>query len=139
MNSLKPMRFIGAVLLTAVAGLVLASAQDAPDVGPKAAVVVSAKESHIGNLTGHSADAKSDYRRYCAGCHGNYGDGEGENAPWLDPKPRNFTLGQFKCRSTPTGTLPTDEDLYDTIGRGVVDSNMPQWLPLTDQARVDMV
>ncbi|HLX85927.1 MAG TPA: cytochrome c [Terriglobales bacterium] len=139
MNSLKPMRFIGAVLLTAVAGLVLASAQDAPDVGPKAAVVVSAKESHIGNLTGHSADAKSDYRRYCAGCHGNYGDGQGENAPWLDPKPRNFTLAQFKCRSTLTGTLPTDEDLYNTIARGLTNSNMPIWNTFSKQQRANLV
>jgi len=95
--------------------------------------------SHVHGKTGHAVAAQGNYRRYCAGCHGDWGDGEGENAQWLEPKPRNFTLGQFKCRSTPTGTLPTDEDLYDTIGRGVVDSNMPQWLSLTDQARIDMV
>ena len=76
-------------------------------------------ESHIGKLTGHAQDADMQYRRYCVGCHGEIGNGEGENAQWLDPKPRNFTLGIFKCRSTPTGTLPTDTDLYDTIGRGV--------------------
>ena len=96
-------------------------------------------ESHVHGKTGHAGAAQVNYRRYCAGCHGDWGDGEGENAQWLEPKPRNFTLGQFKCRSTPTGTLPTDQDLYDTVGRGVVDSNMPQWLPLTDQGRVDMV
>jgi mono/diheme cytochrome c family protein len=96
-------------------------------------------DSHVSGKTGHARAAQGNYRRYCAGCHGDWGDGDGENAQWLEPKPRNFTLGQFKCRSTPTGTLPTDEDLYATIGRGVVDSNMPQWLPLTDQARVDMV
>jgi len=96
-------------------------------------------ESSIHGKTGHAANAKVNYRRYCTGCHGDYGDGEGENAQWIDPKPRNFTLGQFKCRSTPTGTLPTDEDLYNTIGRGIVNSNMPQWLPLTDDERVDMV
>src|SRR5690242_1819308 len=70
-------------------------------------------ESHVGHRVGHAASAKEPYRRYCAGCHGNLGDGEGENAVWLDPKPRNFTLATFKCRSTPTGTLPTDEDLFD--------------------------
>ena len=48
-------------------------------------------ESHIGNLTGHAAAAKTTYRRYCVGCHGELGDGEGENAQWIDPKPRNFT------------------------------------------------
>lgn len=96
-------------------------------------------ESHVGNMTGHARAAAMNYRRYCVGCHGEEGDGEGENAQWLDPKPRNFTLGQFKCRSTPTGTLPTDQDLYNTIGRGLINSNMPQWVPLTNQERVDMV
>ena len=96
-------------------------------------------EAHAAGRTGHAAAAKMTYRRFCVGCHGDLGDGEGENAPWLDPKPRNFTLGIFKCRSTPTSTLPTDEDLYDTIGRGLVTSNMPQWIPLTDQERVDLV
>jgi len=96
-------------------------------------------ESNVHGRTGHAENARVNYRRYCTGCHGDYGDGEGENAQWIDPKPRNFTLGQFKCRSTPTGTLPTDDDLYNTIGRGIVNSNMPQWLPLTDDERVDMV
>jgi len=96
-------------------------------------------ESHVGGVTGHAPAAKQNYRRYCWGCHGELGDGEGENAQWLDPKPRNFTLATFKCRSTPTGTLPTDEDLFNTIGRGIQHSGMPQWIPLTKQARVDMV
>ena len=82
-------------------------------------------ESHIGNVTGHAKNAQYDYRRYCVGCHGERGDGMGENAPWIDPKPRDFQLGIFKCRSTPTGTLPTDQDLSDTIARGLDRSNMP--------------
>src|SRR5438309_1575042 len=96
-------------------------------------------ESHIGSLTGHASAAKMDYRRYCAGCHGDLGDGQGENAQWIDPKPRDFTIAQFKCRSTPTGTLPTDEDLFDTIARGLDNSNMPQWNTFTKQQRADLV
>lgn len=96
-------------------------------------------EAHVGNLTGHAKDAAINYRRYCAGCHGDLGDGEGENAVWLDPKPRNFTLATFKCRSTPSGTLPTDEDIYNTVGRGLESSNMPSWNPLSNQARIDLV
>jgi cytochrome c oxidase cbb3-type subunit 2 len=96
-------------------------------------------EAHIGNLTGHAKAAETDYRRYCVGCHGDEGDGEGENAQWLDPKPRNFTLGQFKCRSTPSGTLPTDEDLYNTIARGLDRSVMPPWNTFTHQQRADLV
>ena len=96
-------------------------------------------ESHIGNITGHAKAAKTDYRRYCVGCHGDLGDGNGENSPGSDPKPRDFQLGVFKCRSTPTGTLPTDEDLFDTIARGLDRSNMPQWSTFTKQERADLV
>jgi cytochrome c oxidase cbb3-type subunit 2 len=96
-------------------------------------------EAHAGKLTGHAKKAALNYRRYCTGCHGDLGDGEGENAQWIDPKPRNFTLATFKCRSTASGTLPTDEDLYETVGRGVQSSNMPSWNPLSDQARIDLV
>lgn len=96
-------------------------------------------ESHIGNITGHAKTAKMDYRRYCVGCHGELGDGNGENFPWIDPKPRDFQLGIFKCRSTPTGTLPTDQDLFDTIARGLDRSNMPQWSTFTKQQRADLV
>ncbi len=100
-------------------------------------------EAHVGNLTGHAKDAAADYRRYCVGCHGDLGDGNGENANWMEPplfpKPRNFQLGIFKCRSTPTGTLPTDQDLFDAIGRGFDRSNMPIWNTFTKQQKVDLV
>lgn len=104
-----------------------------------AAVSLPAQESHVGKLDGHAAAGKKEYRRYCVGCHGPAGDGMGENAQWIEPKPRDFTTAVFKCRSTPTGTLPTDEDLYQSIGRGFASTNMPSWLPLTGQVRADLV
>ncbi len=96
-------------------------------------------ESHIGSVTGHAKNAQYGYRRYCVGCHGERGDGNGENAPYIDPKPRDFQLGIFKCRSTPTGTLPTDQDLSDTIARGIDRSNMPSWNTFTSQQKADLV
>ena len=129
---------LGCLALGAFSILPLA-AQDAPDVGPHPAQPLKNLESHIGNLTGHAKDGKMDYRRYCAGCHGDAGDGNGENAQWLDPKPRDFTIATFKCRSTPTGTLPTDEDLYNTIKRGVTNSQMPVWNTFSGQQRADLV
>jgi mono/diheme cytochrome c family protein len=95
--------------------------------------------AHVSGLTGNAATGKEDYRRWCVGCHGKEGNGEGENAPYLDPKPRDFTEALFRWRSTPTGTLPTDQDIYDTITRGVVDTHMPTWRPLTPQTRIDLV
>ena len=141
MNSLKPVNVLHATLtLMLAAGFVTSAAgQDAPDVGPPPPGPPKVRESHIGNITGHSQAAKSDFRRYCAGCHGDLGDANGENAVWLDPKPRDFTIATFKCRSTPTGTLPTDEDLYNSIVRGFANSNMPIWNTFTKQQRADLV
>jgi cytochrome c oxidase cbb3-type subunit I/II len=99
----------------------------------------AAQESHIGNLTGNAATGQKLYKRSCIGCHGINGDGAGENAQWIDPKPRDFTAALFKCRSTPTGTLPTDEDLFNAMSRGFVTTNMPMWLPLAAQNRADLV
>src|ERR1700726_3117476 len=104
-------------------------------------LLVSAQhgESHIGKLSGHADAGKQLYFRYCWGCHGYRGDGNGENAPYLNILPRNFVAGTFKCRSTPTGTLPTDQDLYNSLVRGFNNSNMPSWITLTDQNRADLV
>jgi len=96
-------------------------------------------ESHVGNLTGHSSAGEPLYFRYCWGCHGPHGDGNGENAPYLNPMPRNFVAGAFKCRSTPTGTLPLDSDLYNSLVRGFNFTNMPSWAVLTAQNRADLV
>jgi cytochrome c oxidase cbb3-type subunit 2 len=95
--------------------------------------------SHIGSLVGHARAGREDYRRYCIGCHGPLGNGEGENAQWIEPKPRDFTEGTFRCRSTSTGELPTDQDLYNTLSRGFVTTNMPSWFAITDQEKADLV
>ena len=141
MNSFKSVHFSGAILsfVLASGSAVAVSAQEAPDVGPHPPTPLPNMESHIGHVVGHAKNAKSDFRRYCAGCHGDQGDGNGENAVWLDPKPRDFTIATFKCRSTLTGTLPTDEDLFNTIGRGLTNSNMPIWNTFTRQQRADLV
>ena len=51
------------------------------------------------------------YERSCVSCHGPRGAGDGVAAPQLDPRPRDFTRGMFKFRSTPSGTMPTLDDL----------------------------
>lgn len=98
-----------------------------------------AQQSHIGKLAGNANHGRALYIRYCIFCHGPEGDGRGESAPYLDPKPRDFTKALFKCRSTPSGTLPLDSDLYNTISRGIHASGMPSWKPLLPQERADLV
>jgi len=79
------------------------------------------------------------YGRRCAGCHGVKGDGNGPAATFLDPRPRNFTLGSFKFRTTPSGSLPTDGDLYRTITRGVRWTAMPTWHELPEKDRLSVI
>jgi mono/diheme cytochrome c family protein len=67
------------------------------------------------------------YGRRCVFCHGEQGAGDGPVADYLDPRPRDFTLGIFKFRSTKTGGLPTDDDLFRTLTQGVKGTAMPSW------------
>ena len=71
------------------------------------------------------------YARHCVTCHGETGDGRGELAAGMFPKPRPFKDGVFKYRSTPPGTLPTDEDLARTIAGGLVGTSMPTFSQLS--------
>jgi mono/diheme cytochrome c family protein len=79
------------------------------------------------------------FDRYCISCHGVKGDGRGPTADWVDPRPRVLTSGIFKFRSTPSGELPTDDDLYRTISRGLAHTFMPRWESLTEIERRDLV
>jgi cytochrome c oxidase cbb3-type subunit 2 len=79
------------------------------------------------------------YGKYCVSCHGTQGDGRGPTAEWVDPRPRNFTSGTFKFRSTASGELPTDADLARTIENGLNHTNMPHWRALTPIERRDLV
>ena len=78
------------------------------------------------------------YLKYCPQCHGEKGDGEGYATPHLLPKPRNFTTGKFKVRTTPTGALPTHQDLVNIIRRGMPYTSMPAWPNLADQEVSDL-
>jgi mono/diheme cytochrome c family protein len=65
----------------------------------------------------------------CVACHGNRGQGDGTVgstlSPGRAPQPRNFTAGEFKFRSTPTGELPTTADLFRTVTEGIRASGGP--------------
>jgi DMSO reductase family type II enzyme heme b subunit len=69
-------------------------------------------------------EGRAIYFRRCSFCHGLLGDGEGPAAKFLDPRPRDFTLGTFKFRTTESGELPTNEDLFRTVSRGLSGTGM---------------
>jgi cytochrome c oxidase cbb3-type subunit 2 len=75
------------------------------------------------------------YRENCAACHGEKGDGKGPQADRLKTKPRDFTTGIYKFRSTLSGSLPLDEDIFRTISRGVRGTSMLAQLHLSEKER----
>ena len=72
------------------------------------------------------------YEVNCSQCHGERGDGQGIATPFVLPKPRDFTSGKFKVRTTPSGALPTTEDLKNIIRAGMPYTAMPGWPQFTD-------
>ena len=82
---------------------------------------------------------KAVYDQHCGACHGATGDGNGPATVWLFPKPRNFQSGLFKIQSTPAASLPSDEDLFQTITRGMQGSSMPSFTYLSEPQRRDVV
>src|SRR2546421_6191956 len=53
------------------------------------------------------------YLRSCQTCHGPDGRGNGPAAPSMSPRPRDFTQGQLKYKSTAAEVPPTDGDLLN--------------------------
>jgi mono/diheme cytochrome c family protein len=97
------------------------------------------QNSSVSEVNAGYAPGKIVYEQHCAACHGVTGDGNGPAAVWLFPKPRNFSSGLFKIQSTPSGSLPSDEDLFQTVTRGMPGSSMPSFTYLTDQQRTNVV
>ncbi|MCH7760648.1 c-type cytochrome [candidate division TA06 bacterium] len=67
------------------------------------------------------------YQESCIFCHGEKGKGEGHIADYLWPRPRDFTAATFKLRTTASGEVPFDSDLFQTITNGIPGTAMPEW------------
>lgn len=96
------------------------------------------------NASGMDTDpGKKVYEERCQICHGANGDGKGlvgiikrseKSGRVLDVRPRDFTTGVFRFRSTPTGCLPDDRDLMRLVDTGITKSFMP---PHKDELTTD--
>ena len=83
---------------------------------------------------------KAVYDKWCAGCHGADGKGQGSAAGYMLPRPRDFTLGLYQIRTTASGELPTDADLLAVIDDGMPGTAMPGWrTQLSQQDRNNLV
>jgi mono/diheme cytochrome c family protein len=79
------------------------------------------------------------YAQHCAVCHGAAGHGNGPAAPSLRPRPRDFSAGIFKLKSTAATDPPTLVDVQQTILHGMPGTSMPGWHDLLSAAEVDAV
>ena len=70
---------------------------------------------------------KKVYEKWCMNCHGQEGEGNGPAADFFTPRPRDFTFGLYKIRSTGSGELPTDQDLIQIVTHGMAGTGMPNW------------
>src|SRR2546422_7466071 len=83
---------------------------------------------------------KAVYVKWCAGCHGDTGAGDGPAASHMLPRPRDFTGAIYKIRTTASGQLPTDQDVLRSIDDGLPGTAMPAWKDrLSERERRDVV
>jgi cytochrome c oxidase cbb3-type subunit 2/cytochrome c oxidase cbb3-type subunit I/II len=72
------------------------------------------------------------YQDYCVGCHGPVGDGNGPAAPYLDPRPVNFTtLKRHLVQGKYIGGI-----LYYQIMNGITGSAMPYFKKHLESAKI---
>jgi DMSO reductase family type II enzyme heme b subunit len=100
------------------------------------APLILARSAH--GQSGDGNAGKAVYEAKCALCHGSKGDGKGAAAELLVPRPRDFTSGLYKIRSTANKT-PTDQDLFKIITNGMPGTSMPGWTVLPEKDRWNLV
>jgi mono/diheme cytochrome c family protein len=79
---------------------------------------------------------KNVYDAHCVECHGDTGRGDGPSAAYLTPHPRDFASAKYKIRSTESGSVPTDEDLMQSVRQGLYGTAMPAWDRILSDAEI---
>lgn len=90
-------------------------------------VVALPRTAHGAPLTQDTAQGRAVYQKWCAGCHGDQGAGDGEAARYMLPRPRDFRGAIYQIRTTASGELPTDADIMHAIDEGLPGTAMPGW------------
>jgi DMSO reductase family type II enzyme heme b subunit len=82
-------------------------------------------------------EAAEIYQLRCAVCHGETGAGDGPAAEFVYPRPRDFTLGLWKYKTSPGDLAPRDADLFDIIKNGLPGTSMPGWSGLFSDRQIE--
>jgi len=73
---------------------------------------------------------------FCAACHGVGGRGDGPGAAELTPRPRDFTSGKFRYRSTESGSRPRRSDIEHVVQVGRAGTAMPAFGGLLSKSEI---
>lgn len=101
--------------------------------------VVAATAVMTANSTAHAGRGSPQagrelYLTHCQQCHGPDGKGDGSASVYLMRRPRNFTDGIYKIKTSPPEWLiPRDEDIFGVIGDGMSTSGMPPFKHLLSE------
>jgi cytochrome c oxidase cbb3-type subunit 2 len=88
------------------------------------------------NVPAGATSAQRLYIENCAFCHGPDGRGNGASAPSMIPRPRDFTQGLFKYKSTLEGAPPSDDDLIAVVANGLNASGMPYFRGILSEEEI---
>jgi len=94
--------------------------------------------SHATTAEGLAAGRRS-YQSNCLHCHGHQGTARTQTAQILLPRPRDFSLGLVKFKSTPGTHPPLREDLQRTLEFGIASTAMADFAHLPQQERDELV
>ena len=97
-----------------------------------AAATAAAQKNPVKPTKESIAAGKAMFQQTCASCHGMEGKGDGPAAVALNPKPANFTKGQFKHGDT-------DAAIFKTISTGVPGTGMVGWSSIPEKDRWNLV
>jgi len=92
-----------------------------------------------GSPGGVAASGTSIYHQRCETCHGKTGEGDGRAAYLLYPKPRNFTAGVFRFKSTVDEDPPTVADIVRNIKDGIERTAMPGFAGILSEQEIQQV
>ncbi len=94
--------------------------------------------------TADAENGKVIYEKLCWWCHGRKGEGDGPAAAYLNPPPRDFTMGSYKWKTTPHDEImPSDADYHAMIAGmnksgwdGLGGTSMPGWGDRLDDSQM---
>jgi len=104
-------------------------------------LIALAPEPATSAQPGNAENGATIYAKRCILCHGEEGDGDSPAAERLNPPPRDFTLGQYKFKTTAFDQDYADDgDLFRMIRDGMPGTAMPGWADiLSEQDMWDLI